>query len=54
MDSKLLLAKRATGKEKKTTRKENKWLVHVKSVMKANKGMTFKDVLKKAKLSYRK
>lgn len=32
----------------------NKWLDHVKAVMKANPKMKLKDVLKKAKASYKK
>ncbi len=32
----------------------NQWLAHVKDVMKKNKGMKFKDVLKKAKSTYKK
>lgn len=39
---------------KKKKRKLNKWQLHVQKVAKANKGMTFGDVLKKAKLSYKK
>ena len=33
-------------------RKTNKWLVHVKSVAKKNKGKKFKEILKIAKKSY--
>ena len=32
----------------------NAWLVHVKATMKKNPGMKFKDVLKKAKQTYKK
>ena len=32
----------------------NAWLAHVKSTMKAHKGMKFKDVLKLAKKTYKK
>ena len=32
----------------------NKWLGHVKSVMKANPGKAFKDILKIAKKTYKK
>jgi hypothetical protein len=33
--------------------KRNKWLSHVKKTMKANKGKSFKAVLKMAKKSYK-
>lgn len=32
----------------------NAWLVHVKATMKKNPGMKFKEVLKKAKQTYKK
>ena len=32
----------------------SKWMAHVKSVMKANKGMKLSDVLKKASKTYKK
>ena len=35
-------------------RKENPWLTHVKKVKKENPELKFKDVLKKAKKSYKK
>ncbi len=35
-------------------RKPTKWQKHVKSVMRDNKGLSFKEVLKKAKRSYHK
>ena len=38
----------------KRKRRANPWLAHVKKTMKANKGMAFKAVLKKAKASYKK
>ena len=40
----------------KKTKKENKWLSHVKATMKkeSNKGKKFKDVLKEAKKTYKK
>jgi len=34
-------------------KKSNPWLDHVKKVKKANKKLSFKEVLKKAKLSYK-
>jgi len=34
-------------------RKLNKWQKHVKATAKANKGMAFGSILKKAKLSYK-
>jgi len=37
---------------KKKKRKLNKWQKHVKKTAKANKGMAFGDVLKKAKSTY--
>jgi len=41
-------------KKTKSTRAPSKWLVHVKSTMKANPKMKFKDVLKEAKKTYKK
>ena len=38
----------------KKTRKENPWLTHVKKTKKENPDLIFKDVLKKAKKSYKK
>ena len=38
----------------KKKRKANKWILHVQKVSKENKGMAFKDILKKAKKSYTK
>ena len=35
-------------------RKLNKWQKHVKATMKKNKGASFKDVLNKAKATYKK
>lgn len=37
----------------KVKKSSNPWLVHVKSVQKANPGLSYSDVLKKAKKSYR-
>ena len=42
------------GAKPKRKRRANPWLAHVKKTMKANKGMAFKAVLKKAKASYKK
>ena len=42
------------GAKPKRKRRPNPWLAHVKKTMKANKGMAFKAVLKKAKASYKK
>ena len=42
------------GAKPKRKRRANPWLAHVKKTMKANKGMAFKAVLKKAKSSYKK
>ena len=42
------------GAKPKRARRPNPWLAHVKKTMKANKGMAFKAVLKKAKASYKK
>ncbi len=39
---------------KKPAKKKNPWMVHVAKVRKANKGMAYKDVLVKAKSSYKK
>ena len=36
------------------TKTTNPWLTHVKKTMKANPKMDFKDVLKKAKSTYKK
>ncbi len=38
----------------KKMKKKNPWLVHVAKVRKANKGMSLKELMKKAKLSYKK
>jgi len=40
--------------KKKQTKKTNPWLVHVKKVKEENKDMKFKDILVKAKKSYKK
>lgn len=51
--------KRATKKTskaktaKKSKRKLNAWQLHVKKTMKANPGMKFVEVLKKAKKTYK-
>ena len=45
---------RLGGAKPKRARRANPWLAHVKKTMKANKGMAFKAVLKKAKASYKK
>jgi len=39
--------------KKEQKKKINPWLVHVKKVRADNKDMKFKDVLKKAKKSYK-
>ena len=39
---------------KKTAKKVNPWMAHVKKVRAKNKGMAYKDVLVKAKASYKK
>ena len=45
---------RLGGATVKRKRRTNPWLVHVKKVMAANKGkLTFKQILKKAKASYK-
>ena len=42
-------------KKMKTTKKgKNPWMLHVAKVRKANKGMSLKEAMKKAKLSYKK
>jgi len=41
-------------KKTKIKRKLNSWQIHVQKVAKANKGMAFGDILKKAKKSYKK
>lgn len=41
-------------KTKKKKRKLNVWQKHVQKTAKANKGMAFGDVLKKAKKTYKK
>ena len=46
--------KKGGAKPVKRKRRANPWLAHVKKTMKANKGMAFKAVLKKAKASYKK
>ena len=45
---------RLGGAKPKRAGRANPWLAHVKKTMKANKGMAFKAVLKKAKASYKK
>ena len=40
--------------KQKSKKKPSKWLLHVKSEMKKNPKMKFKDVLKEAKKSYKK
>ena len=38
--------------KKKATKKPNKWMIHVNKVKKANPGLSYKEVLIKAKTSY--
>ena len=40
--------------DNKKPKKTNPWLVHVKKVMKKNKKLSFKEVLVKAKSTYKK
>lgn len=41
-------------KKSNKKRPPNKWQLHVKKTMKENPGMSLKDVLKKAKKTYKK
>ena len=47
-------SRKRRSSKRKGGKRSNPWLAHVKKVMAANKGMAFKNVLKKAKTSYKK
>ena len=42
------------AKSDKPKRKPNKWLIHVKKIMKKHKGQPLKEILKIASKSYKK